>query len=221
MIRSISISLLLAFIFLGCETEMTESSPETVFENDYAKVSFVSLESETRQPKHFGEDRIVYSLNNYTIEFQQDRVDSEENQWERDDIHFHQAGEHRSINAGTRTAEWVVFERKTVELPPADDLYTDIEEDLSLNETILLFENDLFKVTKVRIESGMAIPEHEGRNRVVYSLSNYTIEYKSEDDEDRTREFQTGDVHWHRAAEHSVDNVGDTTAEFLIVVYKN
>lgn len=223
MVRSIVLFLIVPLFFLACETESNEIMPETVFENEYAKVSHVTLETGQQQPSHYGEDRIIYSLNDYTIGFQQDEMEVEEHQLNEDDVHFHESGEHYSRNTGEETAEWLVFERKTDDLPQADDLETDIEEDLNLNKsTTVLFENELFKATKVRVEPGMEIPEHEGSNRVVYSLSNYTVDFDSEAEaeEDRVTEFEIGDVHWHQAAEHSVEISGNTLAEFLIVVYK-
>lgn len=205
MLRSTIMLVIASLILFGCEIERDEALPQTIFENEFAKVSHITLEPGVRQPLHHGEDRIIYSLNDYTVEFHQNETEIEEHPWKADDVHFHEAGEHYSINIGEGTAEWLVFDRKTENLPPAEDLHTDIEEDLNLNEnTTDLFENNLFKVTKVQEEPGVAIPEHEGGNRVVYSLSNYTIEYESDREEDRTREFEIGDIHWHQAAEHSV-----------------
>ena len=63
--------------------ETMELGHELVFENDFAKVMKVSLSPEASQPSHKGEDRIIYSLNDYTIEWEEQGENLGEKSWKK------------------------------------------------------------------------------------------------------------------------------------------
>jgi hypothetical protein len=61
---------------------------------------------------------------------------------------------------------------------------------------------------------------HAGINRIIYSLSDYDIKYDSGKDGSRNETFNQGDVHWHDACRHALENTGQTEAKFLVVGFK-
>lgn len=82
-----------------------------------------------------------------------------------------------------------------------------------------LFGNDYVDLYRVTIEPGEELPLHTGDERLVYSLSDYTIAWTEDGQgETATKIWREGDVHEHEAIDHSVKNIGNTIADFLVVV---
>lgn len=84
----------------------------------------------------------------------------------------------------------------------------------------MLFDNDSFRVTEVRLAPGESIPFHEGIHRIIYSMSDYMLEYEAADTGLIERSFEAGEAHWHVPGTHMMRNIGDTEAYFLVVSYK-
>jgi quercetin dioxygenase-like cupin family protein len=82
------------------------------------------------------------------------------------------------------------------------------------------FENDYVKVTEFMLKPGGKLPLHKGGPRVVYALSDYTIRW-TEGDQVSEKKWQKGDVHWHNAIEHAVENIGDTDAHYIVITRKD
>jgi len=82
------------------------------------------------------------------------------------------------------------------------------------------FENEYVKVTEFMLKPGDKLPLHKGGPRVVYALSDYKIKW-TEGDQVSEKEWKKGDVHWHDAIEHAVENIGDTDANYIVVTRKD
>ncbi|WP_100629912.1 hypothetical protein [Algoriphagus formosus] len=201
--------------------ETMELGHELVFENDFAKVMKVSLAPGTSQPSHEGENRIIYSLNDYTIEWEEQGENKGEQSWKKGDVHFHEAGDHAAKNNGTTAAEWLVFTKKNTELPSCEgnSVNNDVNT-VSSDYTKVLIDNDIFKVTEVSLPSGASIPMHAGINRMIYSVSDFQIAYESDKEGKSEKQFAAGDIHWHEACQHALENIGETEAKFIVVAYK-
>ena len=196
-------------------------SPVVLLKNDYAIVSKISLAPGESQPTHEGENRVIYALTDYSIDWEEQGKKLGTKTWKKGDVHFHESGTHAAKNLGTSVAEWLVFSRKDTELPECAD--NTIENDVtsvSPGTTQTLFENDEFKLTRVVLPKGESIPMHSGINRVIYSLSDYDLKYDSDTEGMVDKSFKSGDVHWHEACKHALENNGDTEAIFLVVSYK-
>lgn len=81
------------------------------------------------------------------------------------------------------------------------------------------FENEYIKVTEFMLKPGDKLPLHKGDPRAIYALSNFKIKW-TEGDQVSEKEWIKGDVHWHDALEHAVENIGDTDANYLVVSRK-
>jgi hypothetical protein len=81
------------------------------------------------------------------------------------------------------------------------------------------FENEFVKVSEFVLKSGDKTPLHEGGARVVYALSDYKIKW-TEGDQVSEKAWQKGNVHWHEAIEHAVENIGETEANYIVVTRK-
>lgn len=208
----------------GQENESNVESgitPTTVFENEYAKVAKVTLEPGEELAEHESEDRLVYPLTDYTIQWTEGDRDPETRMWNHGEAHVHKAGFHSAVNTGATTAEWIVFIRKTNELPVCEE--QSLESDVNLidsEHTEIAFDGDLFRITEVMLPAGQALPMHDGINRIIYSLSDYTIMYASTEEGTTEKSFVSGDIHWHDGCRHALDNIGDTMAHYLVIAYK-
>jgi hypothetical protein len=59
-----------------------------------------------------------------------------------------------------------------------------------------------------------------GINRIIYSLTDYTLKYECDNEDKVDKKFNSGDIHWHEACKHALANKWDTEAKFLVVSYR-
>jgi quercetin dioxygenase-like cupin family protein len=234
--RNLSIVTLAAFSLAACAGESTpdaakaaDSSAATatpaaaepmtsVFSNEYATASVVTLAPGQVLPAHSGGPRAVYSLSDYTIRFTQGGQTTEPT-WKAGQAHFHEAGEHRIENIGTTEAKFLVVAR-TAQALAAAPAHGDSPAGRASGPTQLLLDNDDVQVSEVRLPAGDTLPRHPGLARVVYALSDYTISYTSNTAQPVVNSFTAGQAHWHAADEHLIVNTGATEARFVIVQFK-
>lgn len=204
------------------EMEMTTTvEPVVLLENDYVRVAHITLAPGEGQAPHDGGMRLIYTLSDYTIDWQQGGEDLGKKSWVRGDVHTHKAGSHAAQNTGDSKAEWIVFERKTAALPTCEGL--SLEKDVSAvgGEAVeVVFEDEHFRVIEVALDPGEALPMHDGVNRVIYALSDYAINYRTDATEAAGKQFDKGTAHWHEGCQHAIENTGDSEARFLVVAYK-
>jgi hypothetical protein len=80
----------------------------------------------------------------------------------------------------------------------------------------LVFENPYVKAYEVTLSPGDKLPSHESGNRIIYSLTDYTLRYKW-DGKTSEEKRKAGDVHYHPAGVHSEESGGKGTAKFILV----
>jgi quercetin dioxygenase-like cupin family protein len=78
-------------------------------------------------------------------------------------------------------------------------------------------ENEWVRAQLITLEPGSELPRHEGGDRVVYSLADYTIEWAEGEEAPVETSWTKGQVHWHAGGPHAVRNTGSSVAEFLVV----
>jgi hypothetical protein len=195
--------------------------PEKIFENEYARVFSVQLEPGESLSPHEGGPRLIYSLSDYSIDWVENGEQEGTKNWKQGDVHVHGEGMHAATNNGQTTAEWLAFVRKSDQLPDCEmQSQEEAMREVSEEQVKVLYEDDMFKIAEVRLSAGEEIPMHEGVNRVIYSMADYTLAYQEEGEDMTQRTFKAGDVHWHDACNHSVSNPSDNSAHFLVVGYK-
>jgi len=191
-----------------------------ILENEYVRVTRVSLEPGEGLPSHSGERRTVYALSDYKTAWTGEGETGAVKNWSTGDVHFHEAGDHSLMNTGQSEATFLVFERLGAGLPETEKRPVMDAAAESPATSELLAENDVFRVLRIELAPGEAQPMHGGRPRVIYSLSDYEIEWREAGESTKTRNWSKGDVHWHLSGEHAAKNTGDTTASWLIVSLK-
>jgi quercetin dioxygenase-like cupin family protein len=191
-----------------------------ILENEYIRVTRVSLAPGEGLPSHSGERRTVYALSDYTTSWTGEGEDGAVKNWSTGDVHFHEAGDHSLMNTGPSEATFLVFERLAEGLPETETRAVMDAAAESPETSELLAENDVFRVLRIDLAPGEAQPMHDGRPRVIYSLSDYEIEWREAGEATTTRNWSQGDIHWHLSGEHAARNTGDTAASWLIVSLK-
>lgn len=207
------------------QKEATDKKGERniLFENEYAMVVKIRLAPGefVSPPEGEGLIRVIYSLSDYTVDWDKGDAKMEKKSWKENDVHFHEAGKHYVKNIGSTTAEWLVFVKKNNNLPECGE--NTVENDVtsvSPEFAQSLFDNHEFKMTVVTLPKGGIIPKHAGISRLIYSLSDYQIIYESTKEGKTEKQFKSGDIHWHEACQHGVENIGGTEAKYLVVSYK-
>jgi quercetin dioxygenase-like cupin family protein len=229
--RTFAVGLALAFV-TACAADSKPGTPSaansasvasadpttSLFSNEYATASIVSLAPGQVMPAHAGGPRAIYALSDYTIRFTQDGQTSDAS-WKTGQAHFHSAGEHALENTGSTEAKFLVVARTAQALPPAPT-HRDAPANAAAGATQKLLENDDVLVTEVRLPAGATLPRHHGMARAVYSLNDYTISYTAGSAAATVQSFTAGQAHWHDADEHLIVNTGGSEAHFVIVQFK-
>lgn len=192
---------------------------ETTLENEPVHVHRVALPAGAALAPHQGGARVTYALNDYTVRFETGGV-SDERSFAEGDVHAHDAGVHTVENVGDGPAEFVVFERRGGGLPEGaaeGDTPLPTPGEGAADEVLL--DDAMAEVHRVTVQPGARLPPHRGYARAVYSLSGYTAEFTGEGGT-REERFEPGQAHYHDPGDHTVENAGDTAAEFLVVEFK-
>lgn len=191
---------------------------ETLLQNDLVHVHRVTLAPGDSIPPHEGGERVVYALTDLpSLVFETDGV-REERSFAASEVHRHDPGVHSVTNAGGTEAEFVVFERRDGMMAAGDAPGTADASTEGVTDEVVL--DDAFaEVHRVTLQPGAQLPPHQGYARAIYSLSGYTVEFAGPDGT-RDERFEAGQAHYHEPGDHTVENAGDTVAEFLVVEFK-
>jgi len=201
----------------GLDSEYAETPHETA----YAHVHRVNLPAGEEIAPHEGGPRVIYSLSDYTLQFETDGTATERTV-ESGTVHDHEGGVHSVANTGDQPASFIAFERIDGPLPEASPTVETLDAVSLPNGATheVMLTNDRVTVHRIALEPGTSLPSHYGHPRVVYALSDYTVTFIDPDSDERTeRSFSAGDVHDHGPGMHAVENTGDQRAEYLVVAF--
>ncbi|MCA0131607.1 hypothetical protein [Winogradskyella alexanderae] len=88
-------------------------------------------------------------------------------------------------------------------------------------EPVVLFENAYAKVSKISLQPGESQPAHDGESRLIYALTDYTINWHEVGNTSSLKTWKKGEVHFHEPGMHTAENNGNTVAEWLVFSKKN
>lgn len=190
-----------------------------VFENEFARVVEFYLKPGEKLPMHQGGKRLVYALTDFSIQWKEGGEVSSKD-WTRRDIHWHDGIPHAVENIGDTDAYFVVFTRQEQPLPSTGEYTVSMDAVVcDTTHTSMVFKNDYVCVAEVNIPPGEKQPMHQGINRLIYSLDPYKIRYTSDKMGIKESSMEAGEVHWHTADAHAVENIGDTPVSYLIIAF--
>ncbi|WMN12878.1 hypothetical protein QYS49_34895 [Marivirga salinae] len=121
---------------------------------------------------------------------------------------------------GKKTEKASEVETLDEEVP--EEEVVDVMEEKGDEVEEVLIDNEYIKAIKVNLKPGEELPWHKGKERVMYPLNDFQVKLKSltDDDEAKERLFQKGVPNWFQENIHSVKNIGNTPAKYLIVMRK-
>ncbi len=140
--------------------------------------------------------------------------------WSPGSIHWHKEDVHVFENVGETAAKFLVFSRKYSLLPEVILDRKSYFAEILPDKAKIRIENDDVRVTEMLLEPGDVLPDHVGLGRLIFPLSDYTIEYKSDKIEAGVHSTKKGDIHWHDTDRYTLRNTGRKKAHFFIVVFK-
>jgi quercetin dioxygenase-like cupin family protein len=227
---------MLAVALIGCGNVAEEAPPKAepvadiataaaehvsvVLENDWGRVMRFTLEPGSELPRHDASDRAIYALSDYTIEWTEGDETPTEKSWTAGEAHWHAGGPHAVRNTGSSVAEFLIIERTGSELPAEAQAADEAQAGPSSPEHgRTLLDNEAVSVAEVALEPGQSTGRHWGGYRLIYALSDYTIQWTEGDAEPIEVSWSEGQAHWHQPAEHVAENTGDTPARYLVVTF--
>ncbi len=84
----------------------------------------------------------------------------------------------------------------------------------------VILNNKQVRVMDVRMKPGEKTPMHSHPNHVIYVLTDETIKFTLADGKTNTATVKAGQVIWHNAETHTVENVGKTETHGLDIELK-
>jgi hypothetical protein len=221
--KALSVSVVLvACLFLLVSFSSGQSNPakqeRLVFENEFVRAYEVTVKPGEKPPAHTSNERLIYSLTDYTLKYNWEGKTSTEKR-KAGDVHYHPAGTHCEEGAGTTTARFILVERLAKPLPPHEGTGVDMAR-ANPHNTKVLFDRDLAKVFEVTVYPKDAVSMHFGLDRLIYAATTAEMEVTTPDGK-KTREVQKkGTYHWHAAGLHAVENVGSGQFRFVVFGFK-
>ena len=221
LLASLAAALLL---FIGCQmdrepiADIAAAAPDNVtvlLANPYVRVAEYRLAPGEGLPLHVGGPRLVYSLSEYKLLWTEGGKETEQ-EWSTGQVHWHEALPHEARNIGTTEARYLVVTRLSEPLPVDSSEVVEDVADAAPRQGKLLFNNETMRLLQVTLPAGEEIPMHNGRPRVIYALTDYTLKYQEDGEEPETADFRPGSVHFHGSGKHAITNVGETDARFLV-----
>ncbi|MBN1211149.1 MAG: hypothetical protein JXA92_01100 [candidate division Zixibacteria bacterium] len=195
-----------------------------LFNNNYVTVIEFDLKPGAKLPAFRLGDFTLYALSDCEIGYLDDNRVATKKLKSRD-IFWNPEGRQMMENRGTDTARFFIVARKATALP--EYVLEDLDRDVSQTNpevTELLLDNDNIRVIEVNLQPGEEIRTHRGIARIIYSLNPYTINYTSDEYENRDstvrKTFEPGYTHWHESGSHSLVNIGETPLRELIFEFK-
>lgn len=92
--------------------EVAPSHARELFNNEFFIVQHVKLEPGQNIARHTGGPRLIYSLRDYTIRYQ-DVGEPQEETFKMGECHWHETGSHELKSVGSETAEFLVIHYKS------------------------------------------------------------------------------------------------------------
>lgn len=213
--------LLLSVFFVTASTVSQTTRPDKekpVFANEFVRAYEVTLKKGEKLPPHESGDRLIYSLNAYSLKYTWgDRSTIEKRT--AGDLHYHPAGVHSEENAGPSAVSFLMIERTATPLPPVELSGQDMAE-MSPHNTKVLFDRTMAKVFEVTLPPRDAVAMHLGLHRLIYALTAFDLMMKSADGKEMKATGKKGSFRWEQASIHSVENPSNGTARVLVFSFK-
>jgi len=203
------------------QVEITQAEPNiarVVLDEDWVKVVRFDVPPGKELPEHAGGNRVMYWLTDAEVKMTEAGEESTANH-RMGTAQTHSAGNHTLTNIGESVASFVVFTRKAGALPEGDAGGVDVgDSDLEISHVAL--DDDVARVIRVTLIPEQTTSIHGGGARIIYALANYTLGWEVGDGDQHTKEWKTGQAHYHGPGAHRATNIGQSNADYVVVIFK-
>lgn len=182
-----------------------------LFSNSYVEVNNVSLEPEDLIEQHFPGLVVLFSLNKVTLQIISEGQDKGNQQVaiSSEEFGVYPGNTYGLKNSGNEGFEFLEIVRSDLELPER-------ELESTLAGDILLYQSQAIRVQRTEVNPGESRGEFTASSRLIFSHTDYVIEYNSDIQETIVQKYSEGDFYWHEPDNHKITNVGTTSATFTI-----
>ncbi len=214
----------LALLLSGCGAEEAEvavvediaqaapGNVDVLLDNDHLTVMKFTVPPQEELPMHQGRARIVYSLNDYRLQYLVPDYPAELRMHRQGEGHWHNSGVHGVKNVGATTAEYLVVTAKGPN--PTPGVSSNLVE-LVPDKARVAFAHQNAQVIEVSLEPGDKLPPHEAAARAVYSSTDAKLRFIAGEEETES-EWKAGSVHYHEGGEHAVENVSEQPVKYVV-----
>jgi hypothetical protein len=189
-----------------------------VFENQFVKVYEATLKAGETLPFHHGGNRLIYSLNNYKLLYHWEGKTFEENR-KAGDVHFHPEATHAEENPGKSVARFLIVERQSAPLPPANGTGADMAR-VNPNNTKVIFDRDMAKVFEVTLHPNETLSSHYCPDRLVYSPGGGNLVFTGQDGAKTKVAMKKGGYQWYPSGLVELQNAGPGKTTFVVFGFK-
>lgn len=196
------------------EVKQDPNIARTVLEEPWVEVMRLDIPPSATVPFGPGEQRAIYWITDAQITTQDGAM---ERRTMGSSSMFSDA--QALTNGGDNVASALLVIRRDGPLPQGQNQGEDVGA-LDLEISNVALDSDLFRVIRVTIPPQQTTSVHGGGARIVYALSSYTLGWEIGDGEQSTKAWKAGDIHSHEPGSHRATNVGESTADYVVVVLK-
>lgn len=226
-----SLSLML-FLFAGCASNQTakDSVPDgalaaapakarLVMENEYLRAVEVTLAPGQTLARHRCDAHLAYAIQPCKLVWTVEGRD-ETHEWAIGEMTWQPTAVRGAKNIGENEARFLVVTRKAAALPHTEHQDAAHVEEADPQHVEPIWSNDHMEVIEIALPPRGMLPTHQGEPRLIYSLNDYRLKHASGDTGVTIETWVAGEAHWHGPSAHSVENIGDTEARYLVVILR-
>jgi quercetin dioxygenase-like cupin family protein len=123
---------------------------------------------------------------------------------------------HSTENAGTTPLRGIVVELKEPVSSPSAATPADKDPvKLAADSVKVLFENDRIRVIQGKSKAGGKVAMHAHPDSVSYAVSDVKVKSTTPDGKATEKAWKAGEVAWHDAWSHAVENIGTTEGSLV------
>ena len=192
-----------------------------LFENRFISVRKFTLQRGDHILLHSGRNRVLFFMSEAHLKIMEPPV-AKDLYTEKESVLWHDHTDFLIRNMDQNTAELVIFSLiESAEKLTHDLTQVPLTDQLEKIHMQIKPDNPAVSVLKVRLKARQRFPSHPGVRMILFALSPYTIRYIHEQLGEISKTVKVGDILCHGSDVSSIENLGQNTLTFLVLVLKS
>ncbi len=201
--------------------ERRKDKSSLLFENRFISVRKFTLQVGDHILLHSGRNRVLFFLSEAHLKIMEAPV-AKDLYTEIESVLWHDHADFLIRNMGLNTAELVIFSlMEDTEKQTHDLTQVPFMDQLEKMDIQIELDNPAVSILKVKLKPRERFPSHPGVRMILFALSPYTIRYIHEQLGEISKTVKVGDVLCHGSDVSSIENLGQNTLTFLVLVLKS